>query len=114
MKRKIYFLISSLLMIVSSLKAILYADDIVANMIEQAGLYPGDIGERITNLFQNSGNIYVLSLAIITIIINGVIIGMNSVVTKNVPDYAIVAGNPARIIRENIKVGKYGVLINEG
>ncbi len=30
---------------------------------------------------------------------NGVIIGACSVVTKDVPDYAIVAGNPARIIR---------------
>ncbi len=30
---------------------------------------------------------------------NGAIIGAGSVVTKNVPDYAIVAGNPAKIIR---------------
>lgn len=44
---------------------------------------------------------------------NNVIVGMGSVVTKDVPDNCIVAGNPARIIRENIKVGKYGVLIQE-
>jgi len=30
---------------------------------------------------------------------SGVIIGAGSVVTKNVPDWAIVAGNPARIIK---------------
>lgn len=30
---------------------------------------------------------------------NGVIIGAGSVVTKDVPDFAIVAGNPAKIIR---------------
>lgn len=30
---------------------------------------------------------------------NGVIIGAHSVVTKDIPDYAIVAGAPARIIR---------------
>ena len=30
---------------------------------------------------------------------NGAIIGAGSVVTKNVPDYAIVAGNPAKVIR---------------
>ncbi|MEZ9628233.1 DapH/DapD/GlmU-related protein [Vibrio breoganii] len=30
---------------------------------------------------------------------NGVIIGAGSVVTKNIPDFAIVAGNPAKIIR---------------
>lgn len=31
---------------------------------------------------------------------NGVIIGANTVVTKDVPDYCIVAGNPARIIKK--------------
>lgn len=30
---------------------------------------------------------------------NGSVVGMGAVVTKDVPDYAIVAGNPARIIR---------------
>ncbi|MDH2363752.1 DapH/DapD/GlmU-related protein (plasmid) [Priestia megaterium] len=30
---------------------------------------------------------------------NGVIIGANSVVTKDIPDYAIVAGNPATVKR---------------
>lgn len=30
---------------------------------------------------------------------NGAVVGMGAVVTKNVPDYAIVAGNPARVVR---------------
>ena len=30
---------------------------------------------------------------------NGVVIGSGSVVTKDVPDYAIVAGNPARVLK---------------
>ena len=34
---------------------------------------------------------------------NGAVVAMNSVVTKNVPDYAIVAGNPAKIIRYRFK-----------
>ena len=29
---------------------------------------------------------------------NHVVVGMGSVVTKDVPDWAIVAGNPARVI----------------
>jgi serine acetyltransferase len=32
----------------------------------------------------------------------GSIIGSGSIVTKNVPDYTIVAGNPARIIRRRV------------
>lgn len=31
---------------------------------------------------------------------NGVIIGASSVVTKDVPDYVVVAGNPARVCKE--------------
>lgn len=30
---------------------------------------------------------------------NGAVIGMGSVVTKDVPSYAVVAGNPARVIK---------------
>lgn len=30
---------------------------------------------------------------------NGAVVGMGAVVTKSVPPYAIVAGNPARLIR---------------
>lgn len=33
---------------------------------------------------------------------NGVIIGAGAVVTKPIPDYAIVAGNPARVIKYRI------------
>lgn len=43
---------------------------------------------------------------------NEVVVGINSVVTKDIPDHCIVAGNPARIIRENVSCGNYGVILN--
>lgn len=36
------------------------------------------------------------------------VIGAGSIVTKSVPARSLVAGNPARILRENIEVGPYG------
>lgn len=36
------------------------------------------------------------------------VIGSGSVVTKSIPSRCIAAGNPAKVIRENIEVGKYG------
>lgn len=38
----------------------------------------------------------------------GSVVGAGSVVTKSVPPGSIVAGNPAKVLREGIEVGPYG------
>lgn len=43
---------------------------------------------------------------------NEVIVGAGAVVTKNVPSNCIVAGNPAKIIRQGIKMNEKAELIN--
>lgn len=39
------------------------------------------------------------------------IIGAGAIVTKNIPNNCIVAGNPARIIKENIHTKRFGQII---
>lgn len=40
------------------------------------------------------------------------VVAAGSVVTKDVPPRSIVAGNPAQVIRSDIKVGPYGRFVN--
>lgn len=45
---------------------------------------------------------------------NHVIVGANAVVTKDVPDNCIVAGNPAKIIKVGIRLNDHGSMICRG
>lgn len=38
---------------------------------------------------------------------DGAVIGARAVVTKNVPPYAIVAGNPAIVVKKDLMIKQY-------
>lgn len=42
-----------------------------------------------------------------------VIVGAGAIVTKNLPSNCIAVGNPARVIKRNIKTNRFGQLDNE-
>ena len=74
----------------------------------------GSVG-RVDTYIGNQCNIggYALILSGVKIG-NNVIVGAGAVVTKDVPDNCIVAGNPAKIIKKDIELDEYGKIINPG
>lgn len=80
--------------------AIIFAHDFARNM--HADTY---IGKR---CFIGANAIVMCGITIG----DNVIIGSGSVVTKDIPSNCIAAGNPARILKENIRTKKFGQLEN--
>jgi len=74
MKKKIYFIVSSFIQVIIAIYSMISADKIIKTLIDATSMYPEDMRERITSLFQNSGTAYVFVLASIAIILN-VLIG---------------------------------------
>lgn len=89
-------------------KDCMFANRIIVRTSDSHGIYNLDGNERI-NLPKpvTIGNH--VWIAPNTLILKGVtigdgsIIGSNSVVTKNIPDNCLAVGQPARIVKENIK-----------
>lgn len=99
MKRKVYLLVSSIIQIISSIYLIINANEVVKETLESIKevykMFPEDYQDRVTNLFQNGGVIFIIGTACTSIILNilifilvmnnkminkrGVLIGLSSV-----------------------------------
>ena len=74
MKRKIYFIISAVVQIITSIYAIFSVDRLINAMLQATSMLPQMMQDRINSLFQNSGSLYIIILAIINIFLNILII----------------------------------------
>ena len=76
-----------------------------------------DITTLVNGILNIGSDVWIGANAIITPsckkIGNGSVIGAGSIVTKDVPDYAIVAGNPAKIIRYRFDATKISTMLTE-
>jgi len=77
MKKRIYFIISSILQIITSIYSIFNADKLTKLMLESLNGYPDEMIERMETLFNNSGNTYIIGIALLCILLNIIILIIN-------------------------------------
>ena len=74
MKRKVYFIVSSVIQIVTSIYGIINANKLAKSLTDAMSMFMGDAGDGTGDLFAKNGNIYIIFIAIICIILNSLII----------------------------------------
>ena len=74
MKNRIYFLISAAVQMVASVFVIMNADKLAKALLEVTDIYPEAMQERMEALFSNGGHTYIIFLAVLSILLNGIII----------------------------------------
>ncbi len=112
MKKKIFFILTSAINIIASVYAIMDAKKIVATLISSASMFSGDMGERVNALYQNSGTTFVIFLAIITIVLNFVVIyhAFNGNIIKK--KIGIIACNAITFFLSNYAITEIIAVIN--
>ena len=70
MKKRIYFLLSSIGIIIANIFMIMSAKEIVDDFLKAAEMYPANLQEKIVSLYQNSGVFLITFVGIICVLLN--------------------------------------------
>ena len=74
MKKKYYFIVAAIIQIIASVFTIMQAKMIVEKALTSMEMFPEAIQERVTNLYQNSGEKYIIIISVVCILIDFIII----------------------------------------
>lgn len=83
MKKRIYFIITSIILIIVSMHSIFNANNIITSILESVKEYPDIMTERLTSLFENSGITYIIIISTLCIILNILVI-INAIKHKSI------------------------------